>query len=128
MVAVDTNVLVRLITQDDPAQAVRARRLFETEEIWIAKTVLLEVAWVLDRVYGFAHSEIADSLKQLAGLSNVQLEDPSPVAQTIQYFEGGIDFADALHLASRGQADRFATFGSRFARKAAKLSVTAFLP
>ena len=42
MIAVDTNVLIRLITRDDPRQAARAASLMQTEEVWIGKTVLLE--------------------------------------------------------------------------------------
>ena len=47
MIAVDTNVLVRLLTGDEPEQAAAARRLFASEAIWIGKTVLLETGWVL---------------------------------------------------------------------------------
>ncbi len=49
MIAVDTNVLVRLLTGDDPVQESAARSLFASGPIWIAKTVLLETSWVLRR-------------------------------------------------------------------------------
>jgi predicted nucleic-acid-binding protein len=49
MLAVDTNVLVRLLTGDEPKQAAAARALFAAEPIWIAKTVFLETGWVLRR-------------------------------------------------------------------------------
>jgi predicted nucleic-acid-binding protein len=58
MVAVDTNILVRLLTGDDPKQAAAARSLFASEQIWIAKTVLLETGWVLRSLYGFEESAI----------------------------------------------------------------------
>lgn len=48
MIAIDTNVLVRLLVADDPAQSSRARALLETQDVWIGPTVLLEAAWVLD--------------------------------------------------------------------------------
>lgn len=54
MVAVDTNVLVRLLVNDDARQARRARALFEREEIFISPTVLLESEWVLRSAYGLA--------------------------------------------------------------------------
>jgi predicted nucleic-acid-binding protein len=47
LLAVDTNVIVRLLTQDDRKQAAAAAAIFATEDVWIAKTVLLETAWVL---------------------------------------------------------------------------------
>ena len=59
MIAIDSNVLVRLLVNDDPAQGARARAAFETEEIWIAKTVLLETFWVLRSVYDFDDVAIA---------------------------------------------------------------------
>ena len=57
MIAVDTNVLVRLLTGDDLKQAAAARSLFAAGPIWIAKTVLLETAWVLRSLYGFEESD-----------------------------------------------------------------------
>ena len=57
MIAVDTNVLVRLLTGDDSKQEA-ARSLFAREPIWIAKTVLLETGWVLRGLYGLEETEI----------------------------------------------------------------------
>ena len=54
MLAVDTNVVVRLLVNDDPRQGALARRLFELDEIFIGVTVLLESAWVLESVYGLS--------------------------------------------------------------------------
>jgi len=51
VLAVDTNVVVRLLVNDDERQAAVARRLFESDEIWIGVTVLLEAAWVLESVH-----------------------------------------------------------------------------
>jgi predicted nucleic-acid-binding protein len=124
MVAVDTNVLVRLITQDDAAQAGRAVRLFQREEVWIAKTVLLETEWVLRYVYGFSAQVISDALQGLAGLSAVHLEDPVAVNRALSWLGAGVDFADALHLASCGEATRFASFDARLMKSAARLGFT----
>ena len=70
MVAVDTNVLVRLLTGDDSRQETAARSLFAREPIWIAKTVLLETGWVLRSLYGFEESSIRDAFTKLLGLTN----------------------------------------------------------
>jgi predicted nucleic-acid-binding protein len=127
VVAVDTNVLVRLITQDDAAQAARATRLFKRESVWIAKTVLLETNWVLGSLYGFTAKDIRDSLRSVAGLPNVHLEDPLLAAQALTWMDSGIDLADALHLASRREAAHFASFDSQFVKRASKLDVPTLL-
>jgi predicted nucleic-acid-binding protein len=126
VVAVDTNVLIRLITKDHAAQVARAVRLFQTEQVWVAKTVLLETDWVLRSLYGFDAQDVGAAFRKLAGLSSVELQDPSAVAQALSWRAAGIDFADGLHLASRGEANSFATFDERFAKRTATLSVVTF--
>ncbi len=61
MIAVDTNVLVRLLTGDDPEQEAASRALFARQSIWIAKTVLLETAWVLRSLHGFKEGAMRDA-------------------------------------------------------------------
>ncbi len=68
MTAVDTNVVVRLLTEDDAKQAATARSLFASGPIWIAKTVLLEAGWVLRSLYGFEERAIRDAFTKLLGL------------------------------------------------------------
>lgn len=122
MVAADTNVIVRFLTRDDSAQATRAASLLSSRMVWISKTVLLETAWVLRSLYGFKAIEVNGALKGFAGLRNVRLEDPMAVANAFEWTAAGIDFADALHLASRAGTNRFLTFDRRFARRAKKLT------
>jgi len=118
MHAVDTNVLVRLLTGDDAAQAKRANTLFKKESIFIPKTVLLETEWVLRRLYRLESDTVVDAFRKLSGLSNVELEQPRVVAQALQWCEGGMDFADALHLASSHSASKFATFDVQMQKSA----------
>ena len=80
MKAVDTNVLVRLLTGDDPKQSAVARELFTTEQIWIAKTVLLEANWVLHSSYDFEDDVIIASFERLIGLDNIHVEDEPSLA------------------------------------------------
>jgi predicted nucleic-acid-binding protein len=122
MTAVDTNVLVRFLVRDDPAQAARAAALVRGGEIWVSKTVLLETAWVLGSLYGFPANRVAAALEGLAGLPEVLLEDESSVARALEWFRGGLDFADALHLASARSASRFATFDRQLARRAKRVT------
>lgn len=72
MIAIDTNVLVRLLVNDDEAQGSRARAVFEVEEIWIGKTVLLETFWVLRSVYDFKDIAIARAIEGALGLPRLQ--------------------------------------------------------
>jgi predicted nucleic-acid-binding protein len=122
VVAADTNVVVRFLTRDDPAQAAPAASLLSSRLVWISKTVLLESAWVLLRVYGFTATEVNEALKGFAGLPNVRMEDAMQVAKAFEWTALGIDFADALHLASSAGTDRFLTFDRKFALRAKKLT------
>ncbi len=110
MIAADTNVVVRLLVNDDPGQTARARRLFETETIYLPKTVLLETEWVLRRLYRLASQQIIRSIDLLISLPNVEAEDEPLLRQALAWNQNGMDFADALHLASSRRATRFATF------------------
>src|SRR5262249_46586122 len=118
MTGVDSNVLVRLLTEDDPKQAAAARSLFASRPIWIAKTVLLETGWVLRSLYGFEESAIRDAFIKLLGLNNVQAEDASSVAAALALTVHGIEFADALHLSSRPPGAAFVSFDRSFVRRA----------
>ncbi len=110
MHAVDTNVLVRLLTGDDAEQTRRAAALFKKDAIFIAKTVLLETEWVLRRLYGLERDAVVGALRKVSGLPNVEIEHPLAVTRALQWCEAGMDFADALHLASSRTGARFATF------------------
>jgi predicted nucleic-acid-binding protein len=122
MIAVDTNVLARLLTEDDLVQAERAARLFAENEIFIPKTVMLETEWVLRHAYEFDKKEILTAFQQLMGLANVKWEDPKAVSTALSWYGDGFDLADALHLASSGSAKGFATFDRSLLRKAGRLS------
>jgi len=125
VVAVDTNILVRLLTRDDPRQAARADVLFESDQVWVAKSVLLETEWVLRALYGFAPQRVGEALRSLAGLPNVHLEDAPAVVKALQWQQQGLDFADALHLASRGPAETLASFDEGLVRRARQVGAGA---
>jgi predicted nucleic-acid-binding protein len=118
MTAVDTNVVVRLLTGDDVEQAAAARALFAAGPIWIAKTVLLETGWVLRSLYGFDEPAIRDAFAKLLGLKNVHAEDESAVAAALALTEHGIELADALHLTSRPPGAPFVSLDQLFVRRA----------
>lgn len=129
MIAVDTNVVVRLIVADDAVQGQRAARLFaQASEIFVAKTVLLETAWVLQSAYGFPRDQVAEALRRLAGLPNVLVEDAEQMAAALDLGRTGMDVADALHLAACPEAAPFYTFDRRLIRQAQAAGLSVIEP
>jgi predicted nucleic-acid-binding protein len=118
VIGVDTNVLVRYLVEDDPAQTDRAEAVLRSGAVLVPNTVLLETLWVLRTGYSFDRAAIADGITKLLGLPGVQAEDGTTARQAIAWFAAGLDFADALHLASSAQAEAFATFDRVLRRKA----------
>ena len=121
MRAIDTNVIVRFLTADDPRQAKAARREIGGGDIFIGATVLLEAEWVLRAGYGFAAGQIADSFARLGGLPEIALERPAEVAQALAWMREGMDFADGLHLAKAGHCSTFISFDRKLANRARRL-------
>ena len=122
-VAFDTNVLVRLVTEDDAAQARAAARHLEGKQLFLAKTVLLESEWVLRYAYELPRTTIAGVFRKVLGLEGLEVEAASDVLVALAWYEEGLDFADALHLASSRGCDHLATFDRHLASAARKLEV-----
>lgn len=122
MRAVDTNVAVRYLTGDDPKQAETVRALIGHEPVFVPRTVLLEVEWVLRGVYDLPSERIIPALRALAGLPGVLVEDAALVAKAMDWAEAGMDFADALHLAAATGCESFLTFDKRLARSGTRLA------
>jgi len=128
VIAVDTNVIVRLLTGDEAKQARRAQQLFERETIFLPKTVLLEAEWVLRRLYGFAPRRVIDAFGNLIALPNVRCEDVSAVGVALEWGRRGIDFADALHVASSRDAADFASFDGALLRRGRRIAGMNLVP
>lgn len=124
MLAIDTNVVVRLLVRDHPDQTARAQALIETHEIFILNTVVLETAWVLNGPYRYSRPRIVEALTDLFGLPCMTLENPTAIRQALVWFQDGLDFADALHLAQVSNLNGLATFDRALAKTAARLSTT----
>jgi predicted nucleic acid-binding protein len=122
MLAIDTNIIVRYLTGDDPKQAEQARALIDREDVFVCTTVLLEAAWVLQATYEYARRQVVTALRDFAGLPHVTVEDPGLAAQALAWAAAGMDFAYALHLAKTSGCDGFVTFDRRFARVSAKVA------
>ena len=124
MIALDTNVVVRFLVNDEASQARRARALIKANTVFVPMTVLLETEWVLRGGYGLPRAEVVRLLRALLGLPDLATEDPQRIARALDWHEGGIDFAEALHLAGSSGAERFATFDEKLVKAAKKLDAT----
>lgn len=123
MIAVDTNVLVRLLTRDDEKQFQKAASLFAENDIFIAATAILETEWILRYTYKFAPEAILNAFGKTFGLPNVQIQNPESIARAIDLARKGLDFADALNLTSAPkECSSFATFDTALVKKAKGLT------
>lgn len=101
-VSVDTNVLIRAVVADDPAQAgIAASILADASLIAVALPSLCEFVWVLCRVYGFKPAEAATAIRALAAIPKVAM-NRSAVEAGLAVLDAGGDFADGV-IAHEGQ-------------------------
>jgi predicted nucleic-acid-binding protein len=125
--ALDTNVLARFFVDDpDDAQAAQQRPAAVTalsERAFVSVTVLLEFEWVMRGFYGFDRSAISQVLMALISIGHISIEDRGAVLASIEAFNRGVDFADALHLARASRTSAFVTFDHGFAKRAKQLAM-----
>jgi predicted nucleic-acid-binding protein len=125
MIGLDTNVLARYyVASPDEAtqrQSALARQLIESgKRLYVCKTVVLELEWVLRGYYKSPVADVLTVLRHLQTLPNVDLEDRVAVDMAIDALADGFDFADALHHASYRLCRQVASFDDKkFARRAA---------
>jgi len=124
MTAVDTNIIIRLLARDDEAQYQAARRLFDTYEVFVPVTVVLEAVWVLETVYSQDRPAVASALDGLLGFPNVNVRDERALKSACEWYREGLDFADGLHLALSQRASHFATFDKALISRAPSGSTT----
>jgi predicted nucleic-acid-binding protein len=124
MFALDTNVVVRLLVRDDPAQTAQAAAVVRDKPVLLTTSVLLETEWVLRSCYRVPRATVADGLRRLTDLDQLTLDHPVIVAQALDGFAAGLDFADALHLAASHAATEFVTFDRALAQQAGVLGLT----
>lgn len=107
MRAIDTNVLVRLVTRDDPRQ-VAAAEAFIANGAWISHIVLAEAVWVLTAVYKLDAPAIATTVEMLLNHTSFVLEEPEVVSSALQQFRrrSALAFSDCLLLEIARKAGR----------------------
>jgi len=123
MKGVDTNVLVRLLTQDDPEQAAVAAEELRSGPIYVSSTVIMETEWVLRFAYGFERSQVGAALLGVVNLAGAVIDSEPAVRAALRWHANGMDLADALHVARLERTDEFITFDKKCARKAEQLGV-----
>lgn len=102
MKGLDTNVLVRYLTQDDVAQSSRANRLIadavsRDEDLYLSTVVLCELVWVIRGAYRFGKSQVLRVLTQVLDTAQFSIEDPDACRRALtEYAEGSGDFSDYL--------------------------------
>ncbi|MGE4221045.1 MAG: type II toxin-antitoxin system VapC family toxin [Alphaproteobacteria bacterium] len=118
-IAVDTNVLLRAVVEDDPGQQIAAVEVLEGAELAaVSLQSLCEFVWVLERRYGVARADIAASIRAVLGIRNISVNRPA-VEAGMSVFEAGGDFADGV-IAYDGRWLGGETFVS-FDKKAVRL-------
>ncbi|QJE72422.1 type II toxin-antitoxin system VapC family toxin [Aerophototrophica crusticola] len=127
---VDTNILVRAIMQDDPAQSPIATRCLQTAQKFAVPTpVLCELAWVLSRTYGYTRSALAVAIFALRDFENAILDTEAVDAGLAMLHAGG-DFADGAvaHMGSRMGAPLFLSFDQKAVKLLRRVDRQAALP
>ncbi len=110
MIGLDTNVLIRYLTQDDPAQSARAteileRRLTLKNPGFVSIVAMVETVWVLDRAYGLTAQEIATAVERLLQVEVLEVENEQEVfTAMVALKQGSGSFADALIAELGGRA------------------------
>ena len=124
MIALDTNVIVRYLVNDDAEQAEAARVLLEgltaERQGFICREVVIEVVWVLERFYQFTRAQIANVLVELIATDSLVVEAADDIAHAAIVYrdQGGVGFADLMILlaAARSEALPLYTFDQKLAR------------
>ena len=123
MIALDTNILARLLLGDDAVQLSRAKALLsEARQFTAPITVMLELVWVLE-ANGVEPKALADGLERLIGLSNFKPVHAAEIRQALNGYREGLDFADALHLALSASSTQMVNFDKAFTKRTKKLGL-----
>ena len=124
MIGLDTNILVRYLAQDDPAQSARAIALLEGELTadnpgYVSLVVMVEIAWVLERAYLLSNAELAAAIERMLQADALVIESEQDVfTAMIAVKSSQASFADALiaTLGIRAGCERTLTFDRKAVR------------
>jgi len=122
--AIDTNVLVRLLVDDDPRQSAAAKALLSAAEaagspVIVPLLVILETAWVLGSRYKHAKPMVIQALQAVLEATDAAVEDEATLEEALHLWKHhAADFADCLIAAKAARlgCTRFATFDEKAAK------------
>lgn len=116
MIAVDTHILVRYAVKDDRLQAEASIQFLQQNQYLLLPTVILEKVWVLasKKGYGLARETVTARIRHIAGLPNATVLGSNALDLALKWYESGMDFADAFHLAMSLNYSGFATLDKKF--------------
>ncbi|MEW5847693.1 MAG: type II toxin-antitoxin system VapC family toxin [Myxococcota bacterium] len=125
MDALDTNVLVRYLVDDDVQQGAQAAALIQASDrrrrkLYVSDVVMAELAWVLEEAYGFTRMEIAGAARAVLSSRVFSFRDKARLARAVSDFEsGGADLSDYLirREAESAGAGRLFTFDRKLSRE-----------
>jgi predicted nucleic-acid-binding protein len=105
VIGLDTNVLLRYLVRDDPAQVARADRALERDERFLIDSIVLcELVWVLEAGYGFSRTEITGALESILATAQFEIESKDLALAALDDFRESVaDFSDCL-LGRRNRA------------------------
>lgn len=124
MIGLDSNLLIRYLTQDDPTQSRKAALAIEQaidagEALYLNHILLCEIGWVLSRAYGYPSDRLADAIESLLSAAQFEFESKDLLWQALAFSRSsGVDFADCLIAAKNAAAgcSRTLTFDKRASR------------
>jgi predicted nucleic-acid-binding protein len=117
MIAVDTNIIVRFLTRDEPKQSALAAKCI-SGGVFVSDGVLVETEWVLRDAFGWQRARINYALASFIAIEQVTVAQHDHLQWALERHREGADWADALHLiAARGQT-AYATFDRKLAKQA----------
>lgn len=131
MIGLDTNVLVRYITQDDDKQSAKANSLIDSLDGsspgYVTLATIAELNWVFESVYGVTRQQFVEVMQALMSLDNIKLDRIAVVASAVRiYANSKADFSDCLieRLCASAGCDRTMTFDKAAAKMAGMVLIT----
>lgn len=111
MIAIDTNVLVRVITKDDIVQARKAAQLLRGPgSFWVTRTVLLELGWVLESRYRYSRKDVSRALYLVVSVDSIVVEDEAHTKRALALHREGMDLGDAFIVSFAPPESTLVTF------------------
>lgn len=128
MIALDTNVLARFYIEPEDVEAEKQRPIaawlmHESNSLFVSVSVVLELEWVLRGGYQFDRDAIKNTLTHLFHLPNVTVENHDLMLTALENYARGLDFADAIHVATAARCAAFTTFDRRFVKSGQRLGL-----